>query len=218
MEVEVVIPESYISFLREQYAIEIGTQANSAGTFVPLDNGQFTIIEPDKKLPEIWESIISKCGKYSTETVTDEERIGFEVVQGYTWERVFANTKIDKIQLDALIVAERVNGVYLCDDLFFRRIASNKQIRNINIATLLFINPNLDEVMPIIMELSKTNYVYIPFRWRSYEEGKELIQNLLDGEKKKVYYAAYFDAYMNALDQVVKQLFGDNQDDEDAES
>ena len=170
-----------------------------------------------KKLPEIWETIISKCSKYATETVTDEERIAFEVTQGYTWERVFANTKIDKIQLDALIVAERNNGVYLCDDLFFRRIASNKQIKNINTATLLFINPNLDEVMPIILELSKTNYVYIPFRWRNYEEGKELIQNLLDGEKKKVYYAAYFDAYMNAWDQVVKQLFGDNQNDEDAE-
>ena len=65
------------------------------------------------------------------------------------------------------------------------------------------------------MELSKTNYVYTPLRWRDYEEGNELIQNLLDGEKKREYYSASFNAYINARDQIMKQLFGDGQNDKD---
>ena len=211
----IVIPDSYISFFRKQYSIEIGTQANSAGTFVPLEDGKFTIVDPDKKLPEIWESIILKCEKYATEAVSDEERIEYQVIEGYTWEQLFSNAKIHEIQLDALIVAERENGVYMCDDLFFRRIASIKHVKNINIATLLLINSNLEQVMPILMELSKTNYVYTPLRWRDYEEGNELIQNLLDGEKKREYYSASFNAYINARDQIMKQLFGDGQNDKD---
>ena len=103
----------------------------------------------------------------------------------------------------------------MCDDLFFRRIASIKHVKNINIATLLLINSNLEQVMPILMELSKTNYVYTPLRWRDYEEGNELIQNLLDGEKKREYYSASFNAYINARDQIMKQLFGDGQNDKD---
>ena len=79
----------------------------------------------------------------------------------------------------------------------------------------LLINPNLDEVMPIIMELSKTNYVYTPLRWRHYEEGNELIQNLLDGEKKRIYYTEFFNAYISARDQIIKQLFENEQNDED---
>jgi len=31
------------------------------------------------------------------------------------------------MQLDGLIVAEREEGIYLCDDLFFRKIAATKK-------------------------------------------------------------------------------------------
>lgn len=204
----IVIPESYKSFLREQYASEVGTQANSVGSFVPLEDGKFTIVEPDKRLLEIWESIISKCDEFPSETVTDDERIEYEVLEGYTWERLFSAARIDKIQLDAFIVTEREKGVLLCDDLFFRKIAEIKGIKNINVATLLDVNPNLDDVMPILMELSKTNYVYTPFRCRNNEEGKQLIQNLLEGEKKKAYYTDFFNAYISVRDQIMKQYFG----------
>ena len=56
-------------------------QAVSAGTLVPLEDGKFTILEKDKKIPEIWESIIAKCETFTTVVVTDEERIAFEVVE-----------------------------------------------------------------------------------------------------------------------------------------
>ena len=213
----VVIPESYMDFFKEQYMAEVGSQANSAGTLIPLDDGKFTILKPDKKIPEIWETIITKCENYPVEKVSDDERISYEVIEGYTWERLFANARIDKIQLDALIVAERENGVYLCDDLFFRKIATCKKVKNINFATILNAYENLDVVMPILMELSKTNYIYTPFRCRNNEEGQKLINNLLEGEKKKVYYSDYFNAYIYVIDQIMKQYFGNEQNGESIE-
>ena len=189
---QIIIPTSYMTFFKEQYATVIGIQENSPGSLVPLDDGKLTIVAPDKKIPEIWETLIDKCQNYPNEEVSDEERITYEVLEGYTWERVFARTHINTIQLDALIVAERENGTYFCDDLFFRRIAKLKGIRTINFATLLGGQMNLDTVMPIIMELSKTNYVYTPFKFRNSKERQQLIHNLLEGEKKRACYADFF--------------------------
>jgi hypothetical protein len=41
------------------------------------------------------------------------------------------------------------------------------------------------------------------------------IQNLLDGEKKRIYYTEFFNAYISARDQIIKQLFENEQNDED---
>ena len=210
----IVIPESYMSFFREQYSLVVGTQAVSPGSLIPLDDGKFTILEPDKQIPEMWEAIINKCEQYPTEVVTDDERIAYEIMDGYTYERLFAGMKMDKVQLDALILAERLNGVFYCDDLFFRKIAAHKNIKNINFATLLYAQDDLDIVMPILMELSKTNYIYTPFRCRTNEEGQELINNLLEGEKKKVYYSQFFNAYIYVRDQIMKQYFEEPDEDE----
>ena len=199
----ITIPESYIEFFKEQYASELGMQAVSAGTLVPLEDGKFTILEKDKKIPEIWESIIAKCETFTTVVVTDEERIAFEVVEKYTWERLFGKTNIDKMQLDGLIVAEREDGVYLCDDLFFRKIAAGKNIKHINFATLLYVIEDRDKAMPIIMELSKTNYIYTPIRSRNEDELEQLFSNLLEGELKNIYYSEVFNAYINAWNQVM---------------
>ena len=84
----IVIPVSYVDFFKNQYATEMGNQAVSGGTFVPLDDGKFTIVEKDERIPEIWENIIAKCEMFTTVTVTDEERIAFEVVENHTWENV----------------------------------------------------------------------------------------------------------------------------------
>ena len=204
----IMIPESYIEFFKEQYASELGKQAVSAGTLVPLEDGKFTILDMDKKIPEIWESIIAKCEMFTAAVVTDEERIAFEVVEKYTWERLFGKSNIDKMQLDGLIVAEREEGVYLCDDLFFRKIAAGKKIKNINFATLLYVIEDMDKAMPIIMELSKTNYIYTPIRSRNDEELELLFSNLLEGELKNKYYSEVFNAYYYAWDQVMKEYFG----------
>ena len=214
----VVIPESYMFFFREQYARTVENQAVSSGSLIPLDNGKFTIREPDKTIPEIWEKIINKCEQYPTEVVTDDERITYEILHGYTYERLFAGIKMDKAQLDALILAERLNGVYYCDDLFFRRLAAFKNIKNINFATLLYAYDDIDSVMPILMELSKTNYIFTPFRFRNIEECRNLVTNLLDGEKKRKYYLQFFEACINVGDQIMKHYFEEEQPDEDEKS
>ena len=217
---DIIIPESYMDFFKEQYASEMKTQAVSAGSFVPLDGGKFTILENDKKIPEIWEKIISKCELYQTVKVSDDERIAFKVSEEYSWERLFGRTNMDKIQLDGLLVAKREEGVYLCDDLFFRKIAELNQIKHINFATLLYVNNNLAEVMPIILELSKTNYIYTPLRYSGEAEWKQLVDNLLDGKKKIFYYEDVLTAHFNAWNQYMRESFGeswksdDNQDDE----
>ena len=217
---DIIIPESYMDFFKEQYASEMKTQAVSAGSFVPLDGGKFTILENDKKIPEIWEKIISKCELYQTVKVSDDERIAFIVSEDYSWERLFGRTNMDKIQLDGLLVAKREEGVYLCDDLFFRKIAELNQIKHINFATLLYVNNNLAEVMPIILELSKTNYIYTPLRYSGEAEWKQLVDNLLDGKKKIFYYEDVLTAHFNAWNQYMREIFGeswksdDNQDDE----
>jgi hypothetical protein len=213
----IVIPESYLPFFREQYSLVVGTQAVSPGSLIPLDDGKFTILEPDKQIPEMWEAIINKCEQYPTEVVTDDERIVYEIQDGYTYERLFAGMKMDKVQLDALILSERLNGVYYCDDLFFRKIAAHKKVKNINFATLLYAHDDLDIVMPILLELSKTNYVYTPFRCRNNEEGQELVDNLLNGEKKNLYYSQFFNAYIYVRDQIMKQYFEEEQADESEE-
>ena len=41
------------------------------------------------------------------------------------------------------------------------------------------------------------------------------IQNLLDGEKKRIYYTEFFNAYISARDQIINQLSKDEQNDED---
>ena len=200
-------------FFKEQYAQAVETQKVSFGSLIPLDGGKFSIIKPDARIPEIWEKIINKCERYQKEVITDDERIAYEVLDGYTYERLFASVKMDKVQLDALILTERLNGIYYCDDLFFRKIAACKKIKSINFATLLYTHNDLDIVMPILLELSKTNYLYTPFRFRNNEEGQEVISNLLTGEKKKQYYSEFFNSYIHVRNQIMKQYFGENREE-----
>lgn len=207
LEDRIVIPASYMSFIRNQYSKAVENQAVSPGTFVPLGNGKFTIMEPDKQIPTIWEAIINKCENYPTELITDDERIAYEIFNGVTYERLFADTKMDKIQLDALILAEKLDGVYYCDDLFFRRIATHKGIKNINFGTVLYTYNDLDKVMPIVLELSKTNYVYTPFLFRNNQEVQILTKNLLEGEKKKQAYSQFFNDIIRISNQIIEQYF-----------
>ena len=98
------------------------------------------------------------------------------------------------------------------------KIAAAKKIKNINFATMLYVNDDLDRVMPIVLELSKTNYVYTPIRSRNDKEFGQLVENLLDGNMKKTYYSAVFNAYLDAWNQVMRDSLGDNWNDYISES
>lgn len=67
-----------------------------------------------------------------------------------------------------------------------------------------------DFVVPIVMELSKTNYLYIPLMARTDEEAIELKKNILDGELKKKYYGNMLIAYNLARKKVMREIFGED--------
>ena len=72
-------------------------------------------------------------------------------------------------------------------------------------------------MVPIVMELSKTNYLYIPLMARTDEEAVELKKNLLDGELKKKYYSDMLIAYTVAWKKVMREIFGEDIEFEETE-
>ena len=60
------------------------------------------------------------------------------------------------------------------------------------------------------MELSKTNYLYIPLLARTDEEAIELKKNILDGELKKKYYSDMLIAYNAVWKKVIEEFWGED--------
>ena len=114
------------------------------------------------------------------------------------------------IHLDSFILAKKEQATLLCDDLFFRKIATYGKIRNLNFVSLLRHYVDDDFVVPIVMELSKTNYLYIPLMARTDEEAIQLKKNILDGELKKKYYSNMLNAYNIAWKNVMRGIFGED--------
>lgn len=96
-------------------------------------------------------------------------------------------------------------------------MATYSKIRNINFVSLLWHYVDKDFVVPIILELSKTNYLYIPLLARTDEEAIKLKKNILDGELKKKYYGNMLIAYNVAWKKVMRELFGEDIEFEDLE-
>ena len=88
-------------------------------------------------------------------------------------------------------------------------MATYGKIRNINFASLLRHYVDEDFVVPVVMELSKTNYLYIPLMARTDEEAVELKKNILDGEMKKKYYSDMLIAYNVSWKNVMCEIFGE---------
>lgn len=72
-------------------------------------------------------------------------------------------------------------------------------------------------MVPIVMELSKTNYLYIPLMARTDEEAIELKKNILDGELKKKYYSDMLIVYNVAWKKVMREIFGEDIEFEETE-
>lgn len=67
--------------------------------------------------------------------------------------------------------------------------------KNLNIVSLVQHYTNLDFVIPFLMELSKTNYIYIPLLSRTDEEAQELYKNIMNGVRKQRYYNDLLNRY-----------------------
>ena len=64
---------------------------------------------------------------------------------------------------------------------FLEKIASMAKIPNINVLSILLqYYKDKKFIVQIVMEFSKTNYLYIPLIARTDEEASQLIKNLLE--------------------------------------
>ena len=193
----IVIPESYISFFQEQYARSKEMEVVSPGSLA-VEDGKILFFESDKNQSAIWETVVEFCENIEKVAISDAERITFDLVENLTGEQFFAQTGMNLIQLDALILTKKLNAQYLCDDLFFNQLADCVKIKRLNFASLLYHLPP-ETCTAIAMELSKTNYIHTPFLPSNEETAAQMYENLMTGEKKKQYYTDYFIRYINVF-------------------
>lgn len=211
-----LLPTSYMDFFAERYSKAKETSLVSEGKLVNVNN-QLTLIENDFSHVEIWERIIDFCTECKKIEISDEERIGFSIGDDINGEQFIAAARLHLIHLDSFVLAKKEQATLLCDDLFFRKMATYGKIRNINFVSLLRHYVDEDFVVPIVMELSKTNYLYIPLMARTDEEAIELKKNILDGELKKKFYSDMLIAYNVAWKKVMREIFGEDIEFEETE-
>jgi hypothetical protein len=184
----IACPESYISFFQNLLDEERKKQDVSPG-LIALDNNNIAILNYDESVPEKLEKIIDECKKFKVVCVKEEERINYEIIDGcLKAEIMVADMKTNVVQMDAFILSSKLDAKYVCDDLFFRKLAAQKGIKNTNFSSLLRLLVDLDTSVPIIIELSKTNYISMPFLFRNDEEAKEILKNLTNSKIKREYY------------------------------
>ena len=99
-----------------------------------------------------------------------------------------------------------MTNCFVSDDLFFRKVASAMSVRNINSTSLAMHFRNEDMVYDFIMELSKTNYIYIPLIAKDDKSAQELYKNIMTGARKKSAYSEMLRYLEELRRRIVKQL------------
>lgn len=191
---QIIIPESYLAFIRNEYLNAVRLHQNAPSSLAFIEDKP-VLLENDETISKIWERILSFCEDCNVVSISDEERINLKFDDGPTVEKLIAVLHANLIHLDALVLSRRENATFLCDDLFFRKLAVKLHIRNLNIVSLVQHYTNLDFVVPFLMELSKTNYIYIPLLSRTDEEAQELYKNIMNGVRKQRYYNDLLNRY-----------------------
>lgn len=212
---DLILPESYMDFFAERYRKAKETSLVSPGKLVNVNN-QLSLIQDSLSHVEIWERIIDFCIGCEKVNISDDDRIDFSI-EDINGEQFIAVAHLHLIHLDAFVLAKKEHATLLCDDLFFRKIATYGKIRNINFVSLLLHYVDKDFVVPIIMELSKTNYLYISLMARTDEEEIQLKKNILDGKLKRKYYSNMLMAYNVAWENIVREIRGNDVECEEEE-
>ena len=205
---DIIIPESYIVFLKERYERSYTNEPESRSTLFFVE-GKPVIQKADIEIAEVWERILDFCNEVCNMGVTNDERIALEITEGFSAERLISGFRLSYIHLDSLTIAIRENATYLCDDLFFRKVASGMNLRNINLVSIVEHYIDTEVVTEFILELSKTNYIYLPLLAKDDEQAHELIRNLMDGEKKRTYYTMIINRLQMMREQFLRDLYGD---------
>jgi len=200
-----VIPESVIAFLKARVDDFKKSKEISPGKLVKAsDSGGYIILPQDETIIEMWSELLELCVSFELQKVTTEELVEFPFVDGMTAESLFASLKLDRSQLDTMVVAKKENAVLLCDDLFYRRIANILEIRNSNLSALLYEYNEIEPVDTIerVKKLAKTNYIYIPMIYDIYKDAEIIWQDLMTGQYKQHYYGIFLnDAIRRVFEQ-----------------
>ena len=204
---KIVCPKSYWLFFHNLYENETKMQQSSPGKLAMLKDGRQVVVENDKTIPQICEQLRDICQEFEQIAVTDDDRITYVFMDGVTGERFFSKLNFDTVQLDAFILAEKLDATYLCDDLFFRKLATYKGIKNSNVTSLLYNHIAWEKAIAIVKELSKTNYIYTPFIHLSNDDALEIAHNLLNGKIKKEIYSVFFNRYFAYAKAYVREMF-----------
>ncbi|MBP3854279.1 MAG: hypothetical protein IK990_01520 [Ruminiclostridium sp.] len=198
---DIVIPQSYLDFVKIHY-LQSKQDANANVTTLSFVDGKPTMYEFDKSISEIWELMYDFCFSCEKETVSNQERIACNVDGNLSLEKLLVGFKLSMVHLDAIALTRKQNAAFVCDDLFFRKISTIMKIANVNIASLAYSASKWD----FLLNLSKTNYIYVPIRARDNNMMKELIHNLMNGEKKKLYYGSLINMMQKAWLNIIKTL------------
>lgn len=191
---KIMIPTSLTEFVCVQVKNITEMQAISLGTLMELEDGSPVMLPFDDSIVDIWSRAYELCLLFSQIEVASEERENVDVVEGVSAELLFSMFKLDKSQLDCLLLARKTEeAIFMCDDLFYRKIASALGVHNSNFTSLLFLLEDRSEAVNGCLNLSKTNYLYVPFMFENSEQMRNLFQNLLEGERKRQYYRPMID-------------------------
>lgn len=103
LKTDLIIPESYRVFFREQYTNSISS-AQASAAILSVGNDQVTMQEPDQTISETWEAIVEFCEGCDALSITDEERINFNLTDEVTGEQLISGVRLSHIHLGGLQV------------------------------------------------------------------------------------------------------------------
>lgn len=186
----ILIPQSLVIFLRDQLEAEKRLQAISPGSMQKTKNGELIMIKSDPSLINTWENLLKTVVDLKRCNITDRDILDFQFLDGFNLDQLRSGFKMSRNQIDAIVLAKREKAVYICDDLFLRRITSACGITGNSSMFLLKMLCKKDPVrgMELLKKVSKSNYIYIPMLQLSQVDFNEVWKNLLNGIYKKKYY------------------------------
>lgn len=197
----IYIPDSLMPFIDDRIH-SCGThKVHSGGSLVAENNDVFLLPDQSDKEIEIWEKIKAYCEKLKRVQLSNEERIAFRLTDCISAEEVFHAFLALSIELDFFVAASKITAVYICDDLFFRKMANWTGIPHMNVASLAYYMENLEKAKVFVEKISEVNYLYAPYLFTDDRNwSNRVLTNLTTKNKYKeqVYRPIISNAIMNA--------------------
>ncbi len=180
------VSESLFNLIISKKSGHVHTDGRRIGKLIDIDE-KCLFVPSDKTEEEMWNVLYELCDRLTILSVSNEERADFPNFSESKAERFFSGTNISVFYLDSYIIASRENKVFLSDDIFYRNMADAFGVENTNISSIVFLdkNQNPDRSEQISIRMSKTNYISPPIVWSSYDGFREIITNMINGERKR---------------------------------